>query len=224
MDNNQYEQRRQNFIKPFQGNEIQSVKIPAITSELFSREFDISIVDPETTVPIVFSTAWKYILQFVKEQPSPEFAIDVCGLSLEYVTEYSESDKPTNIVPQLIHKRMPIFIEHEGQRVSGASMNEELLTRYNAWRTVNLTEVLDKIEQQTENEVRQTYGIYLMHSAAVLPILAAAYVAGIELAKETHETINMYSIFEIDVFEEDGSINLTPLAYIKQGIKDDNKK
>ena len=145
-------------------------------------------------------------------------------MTLEYVTEYSESDKPTNIVPQMYHKRMPIFMERDHQQVAGASINEDLLNSYNTWRTNNLTEVLDKIEQATENEVRTVFGIYLMQSAAMLPIIAAAYAAGVEIAKETHETVNMYEIFEIDVFPEDGTVNLTPLAYIKQGIKDDAKK
>lgn len=224
MTENEFEMRRKNFIRPFQGNPVQATKIPKIAAELFSREFGITIADPEVTIPIVFSVGWKHILQFVKEQPSAEFAIDICGMTLEYVTEYSESDKPTNIVPQMYHKRLPIFIERDHQSVAGASIDQELLAGYNNWRTNNLTEVLDKVEQATENEVRTMYGIYLMQSAAMLPLIAATYAAGVEIAKETHETVNMYEIFEIDVFPEDGTVNLTPLAYIKQGIKDDSKK
>ena len=224
MQENEYAARRQNFVRPFQGNPVQAVKIPKIAAELFSREFGITITDPEIVIPIVFSIGWKHILQFVKEQPSPEFAIDVCGMTLEYVTEYSESDKPTNIVPQMYHKKMPIFVERDHQQSAGATINEDLLNSYNTWRTNNLTEVLDKIEQATENDVRTVFGIYLMQSAAMLPIIAAAYAAGVEIAKETHETVNMYEIFEIDVFQEDNTINLTPLAYVKQGIKDDAKK
>lgn len=220
----EYEKERQNFVEPFANNYEQAKLIPAVTAELFSREFGITIEDPEHTVPIVFSTGWKYILKFAKAQPSPEFAINVCGLSLEYVTEYSESDKPTNIVPQMVHKKKPIFIEHDHRNIQASSINEELLQSYNAWRNVNLTEVLDKIEQETENDVRTNYGIYLMHAAAVLPMLAAAYAAGLQIATDTHKTVNMYGLFEIDVFEEDGSINITPLAAIKQGLKDDDKK
>jgi hypothetical protein len=87
-----------------------------------------------------------------------------------------------------------------------------------------MSEVLDKVENDTENEVRTTYGICLMHSAAVIPMVAAAYAAGIQLAESTHSTINMYSLYEIDVFEEDGSRHITPLAAIKQGLKDDGKR
>ena len=224
MQQNDMEMKRQNFVKPFQGNLIQAKTIPAVASELFAREFGITISDPEYTIPIVFSTGWQHILKFVKDQPSEEFAIDVCGLQLEYVTEYSESDKPTNIVPHLVHKRMPIFVEHDHQAVAGRSINEELLTAYNSWRTVNLTEVLDKIEQATENEVRTVYGIDLFQAASVLPILAATYAAGVQIARETGETVNMYELFEIDVFPEDGSIHVTALATIKQSLKDDNKK
>ena len=221
---NEMEMKRENFTKPFQGNIVQAKTIPAVAAELFAREFGITIDDPEHVIPIVFSTGWKHILKFAKSQPSAEFAIDICGLSLEYLTEISDSDKPTNIIPQLVHKRTPIFMEHEHHVTAGTSINEELLTSYNSWRTVNLTEVLDKIEQDTENEVRNTYGIYLMQSASVLPILAAPYSAGIQVARETGNTVNMYELFEIDVFPEDGSIHVTPLAAIKQGLKDDNKK
>ena len=221
---NEMEMKRENFTKPFQGNDIQAKMIPHVAAELFAREFGITIDDPEHVIPIVFSTGWKYILEFAKAQPGSEFAIDVCGVSLEYLTEFSDSDKPTNIIPQLVHKRTPIFIEHEHHVTAGTSINEELLSSYNAWRTVNLTEVLDKIENETEHEVRTTYGIYLMQSATVLPILAATYAAGLQIARETKETVNMYELFEIDVFPEDGSIHLTPLAAIKQGLKDDGKQ
>lgn len=221
---NEMEMKRDNFTKPFQGNIVQAKTIPAVAAELFAREFGITIDDPEHVIPIVFSTGWKHILKFAKAQPSPEFAIDVCGLSLEYLTEFSDSDKPTNIIPQLVHKRTPIFTEHEHHVTAGTTINEELLQSYNGWRTVNLTEILDKIEQDTENEVRTTYGIYLMQSASVLPILAATYAAGVQIARESGDTVNMYELFEIDVFPEDGSVHVTPLASIKQGLKDDNKK
>lgn len=220
----EYEIKRNNFVKPFVHDEVQAKLIPAIAAELFYREFGITIEDPEHTVPIVFSVGWKHILNFVKSQPSPEFAINICGLSLEYVTEYSESDKPTNIVPQMVHKKKPIFVEHEHRNTTASSINEELLNSYNQWRSVNLTEVLDKIEQETENDIRTNYGIYLMHAAAVIPMLAAAYAAGLQIATETNKTVNMYHLFEIDVYAEDGAITVTPLAAIKQSLKDDDKK
>lgn len=221
---NEMEMKRENFVKAFAGDIVMAKTIPATAAKLFEREFGITIDDAEHVIPIVFSTGWKHILKFAKAQPSAEFAIDVCGLSLEYLTEFSDSDKPTNIIPQLVHKRTPIFVEREHHVTAGTSINDELLSSYNGWRTVNLTEVLDKIEQDTENEVRQTYGIYLIHSASVMPILAAAYVAGIQIARESNKTVNMYHMFEIDVFPEDGSVHVTPLATIKQGLKDDNKK
>lgn len=220
----EYEIKRQNFVKPFAANVVQSKMIPEITAELFNREFGITIQDAEHTVPIVFSVGWKHILRFVKSQPSSEFAINIVGLSLEYKTEYSESDKPTNIIPRLVYLNTPIFKENDTNNISAASINDDLLQAYNRWRTSYIGEVLDKVENDTENEVRTTFGIYLVHSAAVIPILAAAYAAGIQIARDTHETVNMYSMFEIDCNEDDGSIILTPLAAIKQGLKDDNKK
>jgi hypothetical protein len=220
----EFEIKRENFIKPFKDNVTQAKLIPAITAELFERQFGITIQDPEHTVPIVFTTGWKHILKFAKSQPSAEFAIDVCGLSLEYVTEYSESDKPTNIIPQLVYKSTPIFTEQEHGEISAASIDQDLLASYNNWRSTYMSEVLDKVENDTETEVRTMYGIGLMHSAAVTPMLAAAYAAGIQIAETTHETVNMYSLFEIDVFEEDGSRHITPLAAIKQGLKDDDKR
>jgi hypothetical protein len=220
----EFEIKRQNFVKPFQHDPIQSEMIPKITAELFERQFGITISDPEHTVPIVFSVCWKHILKFAKSQPSAEFAINICGLSLEYVTEYSESDKPTNIIPQLVYKSTPIFTEQEHGNISAASVDNDILTSYNNWRSTYMSEVLDKVENDTENEVRTTYGICLMHSAAVIPMVAAAYAAGIQLAESTHSTINMYSLYEIDVFEEDGSRHITPLAAIKQGLKDDGKR
>lgn len=220
----EFEIKRQNFVKPFQGDKFQSELIPKIAAELFERQFGITIQDPEHTIPIVFSVCWKHILKFAKSQPSAEFAIDICGLSLEYVTEYSESDKPTNIIPQLVYKSTPIFVEKEHGTISAATIDSDLLAGYNNWRSTYMSEVLDKVENDTENEVRTNYGICLMYSAAVIPMVAAAYAAGIQLAESTHETVNMYSLYEIDVFEEDSSRHITPLAAIKQGLKDDGKR
>ena len=221
---NEFMTKRENFVKPFKHDKIQSEYIPKITNELFERQFGITIEDAEHTVPIVFSTCWKHILKFAKSQPSAEFAINICGLSLEYVTEYSESDKPTNIIPQLVYKSTPIFTEQEHGTISAASIDKDTINAYNSWRTTYMSEVLDKVETDTENEVRTTYGICLMYSAAVIPMVAAAYAAGIKIAETTHETVNMYSLYEIDVFEEDGSRHITPLAAIKQGLKDDGKR
>jgi hypothetical protein len=197
-------------------------KIPGIASKLFEDEFNVTLMDL-THVPIVFTTAWTEILKFVGSQEVDEFAIDVCGVSIEYVTEYSETDKSTNIVPQLIHKRTPIFTKQSHEQVPGASFNAELNAKYNAWRTENLTEILDKMERDTAAFVLDNYGIDLMVSASVFPIMSAAYAAGIQVARETKQTVNMYNIFEIDVVEGD-RILLTPLATIKQYLKNDSKK
>ena len=62
-----------------------------------------------------------------------------------------------------------------------------------------------------------------MVSASVFPIMSAAYAAGIQIARETKQTVNMYNIFEIDVVEGD-RVLLTPLATIKQYLKNDSKK
>lgn len=223
MDKNEFATRRENFMKPFMGNQVLSKLIPSVAAELFYREFGITISDPEHTIPIVFSTCWKFLLRFMKSQQVPEFSINVCGLQVEYITEYSESDKPTNIIPRMKHISTPRFGDHDFQQGSAANANKDLLTSYNAWRSVNLTEVLDKVENETENEVRTMFAIYLMHAVAVMPMVAAVYAAGVQIATDTHETVNMYGYFEIDVYD-DGEKSITPLAAIKQGLKDDGKK
>jgi hypothetical protein len=215
-------ERRKNFMETFAGNLVLTDMIPGIASKLFEDEFNITLMDP-THVPIVFTTGWTEVLKFVGSQEVDEFAIDVCGVSLEYVTEYSETDKSTNIVPQLIHKRTPIFTKQTHESVPGASFNAELNAKYNAWRTENLTEILDKIERDTAAYVLNEYGIDLMVSASVFPIMSATYAAGVQIARETKQTINMYNIFEIDVVEGD-RILLTPLATVKQYLKNDSKK
>lgn len=222
MENQNYAERRKNFMETFAGNPILTQTIPQIASKLFEDEFNINIMD-NSHIPIVFTVGWTQVLKFVGSQDVDEFAIDVCGVSLEYVTEYSETDKSTNIVPQLIHKRTPIFTHQTHQQVPGASFNAELNAKYNAWRTENLTEILDKMERDTMAFVLEKYGIDLMVSASVFPMMSATYAAGIQVARETKQTINMYNIFEIDVVEGD-RVLLTPLATIKQYLKNDSKK
>ncbi len=217
-----YKTIRENFMETYKNNPVLSKMIPEVAAQLLYDEFGINVTD-HSHIPIVFTAVWKEILKFVGEQPSDEFSIDICGISLEYVTEISESDKSTNIVPQLIHKRIPIFSKHEHREVEGSVHNEDLLNKYNTWRTVNLMETLDRIEANVFQECLQDFGVNLMRSPAVIPIMAAAYVAGIQLARETKQTINMYNIFEIDVVEGD-KILLTPLATVKQYLKNDSKK
>lgn len=215
-------QRRKNEIETYAGNIVQSKTIPEVTAQLFYDEFGINIPDPLATIPIVFTTGWRHVLQYVQRQPEDEFAINIGGVSLEYVTELSESDKSTNIVPQMYHTKAPIFKKNTHESVPGSNFNEDLLNRYNSWRTVNLAETVAVVENSVLKEVLETFGIDLRVAATVLPLMAATYAVGLQVARETHETVNMYNIFEIDVTEDDAVI-LTPLAAVKQHLKNDSK-
>ena len=84
-----YKERRENFIKTFNGDVMLTETLPKTASELFYAEFGINFSD-YSLIPIVFTVGWGEILKFVGQQPTDEFAIDICGISLEYVTEYSE--------------------------------------------------------------------------------------------------------------------------------------
>lgn len=210
-------------MKPF-ASDMLSKRIPDITIGLMQNEFGVNI-STAATIPIVFSKGWNAVLKYVKAQPGSEFSIDICGISLEYITEFSESDKPTNIVPQLIHKRIPVFtIKDEDQMVPGSKFNDELLIKYNSWRSVNLMETIDKIEVEVYSDILSEFGIDLMVPATVFPLMAATYVAGIQLAQQNkNEPINMYNVFEIMVTDGD-QIILTPLSVVKQYVKGDSKK
>lgn len=217
-----YVERRKNFMEVFEGNTILTDTIPSVAAALMYDEFGTNFQD-KSHIPIIFTIGWTEILKFVGSQTVDEFAIDVNGVSLEYVTEYSRSDKSSNIVPQLIHKRLPLFIKQNHQVVPGSSFNDELNAKYNSWRSVNLAETLDKIERDVFAMALEEYGINLMVSATVMPLMAATYAAGHRIASETKQTINMYNIFEIDVIDE-GKTILTPLSTIKQYLKNDSKK
>lgn len=219
---NNFAERRKNFMETYANNPTLSKMIPEVAAQLMYDEFGINVYDHATS-PIVFTVGWREILKFVGQQQTEEFAIEICGVSLEYVTEFSESDKSTNIVPQLIHKKTPIFMKQEHQASVGSSYNDELAVKYNSWRTVNLAETIDKIERDIFDIVLKVYGINLMISATVFPLMAATYVAGVQIARETRETVNMYNIFEIDVVDDDRII-LTPLSTVKQYLKNDSKK
>ena len=67
------------------------------------------------------------------------------------------------------------------------------------------------------------WGLYLMISATIFPLVAAIYAAGVHIALETKKPVNMYNWFTITPRQDD-KIILTPLASIKQGLKDDNKR
>lgn len=214
--------RRLNEIEAYSGDSILAKTIPEVTSDLFYDEFGINLPYPEATIPIVFTTTWKHLLMFVQSQQVEEFAINVGGISLEYVTEESDSDKCRNIVPQLYHIKSPIFKKNDHTAVTGSAFNDQLLNKYSAWRTVNLTETIASVENAVYAEILEYYGIDLRVPATVLPLIAATYVVGVQIARESKCTVNMYNVFEIDVTEDD-KVLLTPLAMIKQYLKNDSK-
>jgi len=214
--------KRDNFMKLFEGNATLTEVIPKIAAQLMYDEFGINIPDP-SHIPIVFKEGWSAVGKFVQEQQTSEFAIDIGGITLEFITDYSESDKPTNIVPQMTHKRMPLFMKQEHQVVPGSSYNDQLMAAYSSWRTVNLEETVDKLERDIFAYVLKEYGINLMVSATVFPMMAAAYAAGLQVARETKQTVNMYNMFEIDVADGD-QIILTALSPLKQYVKNDTKQ
>ena len=160
---------------------------------------------------------------FIHSQKAESFSVSMCGFTIEYMTEYSESDKARNIVPELYHEYIPIFTKKHHDVITGANYNQELMSKYNDWRTVNLTETVDMVEREVFQEVNEKYGIYLMISATVFPLIAAIYAAGVRVALETKKPVNMYNWFTITARADD-KIILTPLASIKQGLKDDAKK
>ena len=102
-------EKRKNEVETYKGSEILSKTIPEVTSRLIYDQFGIELPDPLALIPIVFTTGWKHILQFVQRQQVDEFSINVGGIALEYVTEDSQSDKCRNIVPQMYHIKAPIF-------------------------------------------------------------------------------------------------------------------
>lgn len=196
--------------------------IPEVAAGLLQKEFKINFTNiPD--LPIVFVLGWKAVMEFVKSQNMPEFSVDVCGISVEYVTEYSETEKNSNIVPQLVHKRIPLFRDRQHVESTGSSFKSELLQKYNSWRTENLTETISNIENKVFSELLETYAIDLTVAATVFVVMAAMYTAGVHVAMETKQEVNMYNIFSIEVFKGD-QIVLSPAAIMKQIMKGDAKK
>ena len=224
MENNvnKWKERRDNFMETYKGDLILSKKLPEIAAGLMKAEFGVNIYD-HSHIPIVFTVGWTEILKKLGSEQAEECKVDVCGAQLEYMTEISESDKSTNIVPQMYHVKTPLFQEHEQTATIGASYTDNLISMYNAWRSVYALEALTGIENKIFEIILNDFGINLMVPAAIYPIMGATYTAGIQLARETKQTINMYNIFEIDVVDDD-KVLLTPLAFIKQWLKDDSKK
>lgn len=219
---NSYQERRENFMETYKGDLILSKQIPEVAAQLIHEEFGVNIYD-HSHIPIVFTVGWIEILKKLGREQSDECKVDVCGVQIEYMTEYSESDKSTNIVPQMRHVKTPLFQQRDNQTSIGASATDELLSRYSSWRSVYAMETLVGIENDIFKIVLDDYGINLMVAAAIYPIMAATYAAGVQIARRSKTTVNMYNIFEIDVVEDD-KIILTPLATVKQWLKDDSKK
>lgn len=192
-------QKREAAIKPFANDPILSTTIPEATAGLLHDQFRTNnLPAPKTTVPIVVSVAWKEILKYVQEQTVDEFSMDVAGVSVKYVTDLSESDKPTNIVPQLTHKKFGIFT----------------IEAYTSWRKANITENVMNLESKIFVTILNEYDIYLGEPISIFPILSCAYTAAVSIAKDTHTTVNFYNLFEIEVMN-DGQVLLKPLKEVK---------
>lgn len=217
-----FQERRNNFMEIYKNDPILSKRIPEIAAGFMKGEFGVNIYD-HSHIPIVFTIGWREILKKLGSEQAEECKVDVCGARLEYTTEHSESDKSTNIVPQMFHVKTPLFTDRDIEMTIGASYNDELLNMYSSWRSVYAMEALTGIENKVFDIILKDYGINLMVPAAIYPIMGATYNAGIQIARETKNSVNMYNIFEIDVVDDDKVI-LTPLAFIKQFLKDDSKK
>lgn len=217
-----WKERRENFMETYNHDPILSKKLPEVAAGLMKAEFGVNIFD-HSHIPIVFTVGWTEILKKLGSEQAEECKVNICGAQLEYITEKSESDKSTNIVPQMYHVKTPLFQKREQSPNIGASYTDTLMANYNAWRSVYALEAITGIENKVFETILNDFGINLMVPAAIYPIIGATYAAGIQIARETKQTVNMYNIFEIDVVEDDKVI-LTPLAYVKQWLKDDSKK
>lgn len=216
-------QKREAAVKPFANDPILSTTIPETVAGLIHDQFGVNLPTPKTTVPIVINVAWKEILKYVQEQTVDEFSMDVAGVSIEYVTDLSESDKPTNIVPQLTHKKLGIFTKVENVGLLGSDISSAMIEAYTSWRTVNLTENVTNLENKIFAKILEEYNLHLGEAVAIFPILSCAYTVAVSIAKDTRATVNFYNLFEIDVMNDD-QILLNPLAAIKQNVKNDSKK
>lgn len=212
---------REVAMQPYENNVILIKEIPEIAKGIFEEEFGIKVRIP-AAFPLTFILGWEAVTKFAQEQPTPEFAITVAGVSLEYITNLSESDKARNIVPQLVHKEDPIFKSNNHQDSIGIKSNSDMIEAYERWRTENLTETVSKIETDVYKALLDDYGIDLCVSNAIIPMMAATYTAGLAIARRTKQTVNMYNIFQIDIADGD-IVVLTPLADIKYRIKCDDK-
>lgn len=217
-----YGARRARFMETFKNDPVLVDTLPKLAADLFFRQFGITIDDP-TIIPVAWASFFGSLLEFIQQQKSAEFSVSVAGFRLEYMTEFSESDKARNIVPEMYHEFIPTFTSKDHTMVPGSDFNRELTERYNEWRTNNLTETLDMVERKAFNEIADKWGIRLMISATVIPLMSAIYAAGIQIALQSGKPVNMYNWFNITTRAGD-KIILTPLASVKQGLKNDAKK
>ena len=163
---NKYNERREIFMESYKNDPILSKQIPEIAARLIHDEFGVNIYD-HSHIPIIFTTGWTEILKKLGSEPTDEGKVDVCGVQLEYMTEYSESDKPTNIVPQMRHVKTPIFTQRDNQSVIGASYTDELISKYSSWRSVYAMETMVGIENEIFRIILDDYGINLMVADAI---------------------------------------------------------
>ena len=209
-------------MEPYASDPHLSQEIPEIAKGVFEAEFGITVRIPEA-FPLAFMIGWEAVTRFAQEQPTPEYAITIAGVKLEYITDLSESDKARNIVPQLFHVDDPIFKNNNHNDSIGVKSNSDMIESYERWRTENLTETITKIETDVLKVLLDEYGIDLCVSNAIIPMMAVTYSAGLAIARRTKQTVNMYNIFQIDI-ADGGVVVLTPLADIKYRIKCDDKK
>ena len=87
-----YQERRNTFMETYAGDPILTKRIPEIAAELIHDQFGVNIYD-HSHIPIIFTVGWTEILRKLGREKVDECKVDVCGAQLEYMTEYSESDK-----------------------------------------------------------------------------------------------------------------------------------
>jgi hypothetical protein len=225
-----YAKARKLKIKDYENNPVLSTEIPQIVEGIFYSEFGINLPDAKETIPIVFEIGWRKICEFVATQPVDEFSIDICGVSFEYTTEITDAEKSTNIVPHLVHTRKAVFKTNDHPVIAGSDYKSAIIDRYNNWRTVNLQETISAIENKVYADLIKEYGIDLTISAAVFPLLAAIYTAGVQKARDICRNANydpsayleLYNVMAIKV-DEDETVLLRPLRSLKEGVKSDAK-
>lgn len=234
MEKIDYPERRQHFLEMHlkstdNSKEDSSIdydlltnQIPDIVSEIMKAEFGIKFAIPNATFPITFIVGWTKVLEYLRSQPEKEYAVDICGLRIGYYTDYHDGDKANNITPILQHVRQPVFMKDQPSPISGVDFTQDLLQKYNTWRSVNLNEIITKIENETFDVLLNEYGIDILLPEAVFPIMAAIYSTAIEFAKKREdEYINLYKIFLIKY--KQGHILPKELGFIKQTLKGDEK-